>query len=80
MSLPGQKNTNADSISLQPPKEIVIEFVVVVFLCEGLRAYHRMLTEFPMRMFQFKKINPLSPQLLLFGLNFMEEPIPGFII
>ena len=29
------------------------EFVVVVFLCERLRAYLRMLTEFPMCMFRF---------------------------
>lgn len=38
-SIPGQKNRNAESISLQPPNQIISESVCVVFLCEVLRAH-----------------------------------------
>ena len=70
-SVPGQKNTNTDSISLQPPNQIISKVVgVLFFIFEVLRAHRRMLAGFLMSMFRFNKINPLPPLLLLFTPTF----------
>ena len=74
-SVTGRKNTNADSIYLQPPNQNISESVGVVFLCKLLkhlvRAHHRLMLGawFPMSTFRFNKIDPLPPSLLLFALT-----------
>ena len=50
-SVLGRKNTNADSISFQPPNQIICKSVGVVFLCEVFRAHRRMFSGFPVSTF-----------------------------
>ena len=69
-SVLGRKNTNADSISFQPPNQIICKSVGVVFLCEVFRAHRRMFSGFPVSRFWFYKIYPLSPSFLPFRFIF----------
>ena len=68
-SVLGRKNTNADSISFQPPNQIICKSVLV-FLCEVFRARRRMFSGFPVSTFWFYKIYPLSPSFLPFRFIF----------